>query len=240
MGTISWLTSQSVSFFFPKPILYSFRNRLKSAAWRHQHHHKNYTVKKNPNYRPGVGEVLCWVFSQRASQSVLCVVFAFQWSSEKSLVFFVFFNKHPWITLKNWAESLIGLKILPARSYSIHEASCLSQHEMISWVNRVIFLRCLAVRPYDYQMKPRPTKVTGGAHAVCCRDCSNQIWEHYGFSCGSNLRGLRSSCDTRYSIQAPQRRLQRDLFEEHPFNRVKQRWEIEWAGNTVHGCADVP
>lgn len=67
----------------------------------------------------------------------------------------VFFNKHLWITLKNWAESLIGLKIFPARSYSIHEASCLSQHETIS---RVIFLRCLAVRPYDYQMKPRPTK----------------------------------------------------------------------------------
>lgn len=93
----------------------------------------------------------------RASQSVLCAVFAFRWSSEKRFWGF-FFNKHLWITLKSWAESLIGLKIFPARSYSIHEASCLSQHETISWVNWVIFLRCLAVRPYDYQMKPRPTK----------------------------------------------------------------------------------
>lgn len=85
-------------------------------------------------------------------------MFAFRWSSENSFFCLVFFNKHLWITLKNWAESLIGLKIFPAQSYSIHEASCLSQHETISRVKRVIFLRCLEVRPHDYQMKPRPTK----------------------------------------------------------------------------------
>lgn len=154
--------------------------------------------------------------------------------------FFCFFNKHLWITLKNWAESLVGLKIFPAWSYSIHEASCLSRHETTSWVNRVVFLRRLAARPYDYQMKPRPTKWQVAHAPFAAGIVQIKSWERQGSSRGSNLQGLRSSCDASYSIRAPQRRLRRDPFEEHPFNRVKQRWEIEWAGNTVHGCADVP
>lgn len=63
--------------------------------------------KQNQICLLGVGEELCAALRvcQRSFLSLLRMVFAFQWSSG------CVFNKHHWITPKNWAESLIGLKI---------------------------------------------------------------------------------------------------------------------------------
>lgn len=87
--------------------------------------------KQNQICLLGVGEELCAAcLPEKLSISLLRMAFAFQWSSGSV------FNKHHWITPKNWAESLIGLKIPTSQLFMKLPISA-SARESPVWIKSV-------------------------------------------------------------------------------------------------------